>query len=436
MYGSIAAIAILSGGYAIFLHPINADVTLVSQKYSTRSIMFSRRPRMESKIFSFLPGQLLKKTYNNAVLSFPASNLNILTIGLGQHSGLPLPAPGVNLGLSIGFKGDGHGEPIHALMFGTLDCDTATQAADAAEHSSVPGIPLNLDGAQGNLSGLAQRLEVITHDKSSINSAIYVPNGQQLIEIPSSDPNFSGHTLVSIFGNVEVPTLNGVSIILSAVPDIFRAIMIARGIPKRIEDIPNVELSLTGVAGRSTFALPKGMNGSGECRTTPFDTPPESGPLPSENNAKSDKRFVIVIKDAQPQAVISIPMGLSSLLFKTVNDEPRISRNMPASFITWMRVEPIEGELKVGKIRTKLQLGDKIDIASGDITISDERDGAFTANAESRYVILNGDMLTVTLWRSIDSTTRAVIVSGMIGAIGWLLSMYWRSIVGIFRRIW
>jgi hypothetical protein len=134
--------------------------------------------------------------------------LHVISVGFSQNLQLSQMIPGANPGLTLGFHGNGHGDPLAALLFGTLDCDSPEAAVGAVEHSDVEGTALNLDGQAGSLFGFVQELEVVAGDGPMPNAALYIPHGQVFIQTRGALP-VSHWTFSSPFATLEIPARKG-----------------------------------------------------------------------------------------------------------------------------------------------------------------------------------------------------------------------------------
>lgn len=428
MIGTFSVFATCLGGYLIFLHPLPANIVLSVGAYQTRTVTFAMLPATARQLLSPLQGSQLEKAISNVAVPIPLTKLQLLSPGLAPFE-RKLGGDSASLGLSLSIKGEGHGAPLMAKISGAIGCDTPEAARRAAQDSNLPGKAVDLNEVTAALLGFGQDLYAFSASEPTPNATLYIPRGLRLTQVTAPP---GGPAMVPLMGALEVPLQKGSTIVLSAIPDVISGIMSGIDAARDAGKTPPVGLSLTGTNTTQILSLPHGISDDAACRATPFlATGSESGTLPPGASWRKGS-VVIVIQEADPNAVLQVPTSLfAALHFDSVQDEPLLS----GQSLAFVEVKPLSGELEIGSDRSSLHPGQDVQLAADSMSLQDMPGGSFSLSGASRYVLVDGQLITGSLWASLDPNLRRSLILMFVAALGWIVKRHWDTILEKSKEI-
>jgi hypothetical protein len=103
--------------------------------------------------------------------------------------------------------------------------------------------------------------------------------------------------------------------------------------------------------------------------------------------------------------------------------EGRSHRDEPPSIGDFF-VTGAKGKLQVSVESYPISYGDEIHIGGEDLRIEHTPDEKITIQGKSRDVVLNGTMLTDTIWSSFPAEVQAVIIGAVLTVIGFAIRQF------------
>ncbi len=142
--------------------------------------------------------------------------------------------------------------------------------------------------------------------------------------------------------------------------------------------------------------------------------------------------FIITVTETAQAATLKI--GLANAMISAPVGFPLASRNKGTPFGKWftqiryVKADVDDGEITIGGVQEKLFANDAVVLIGRTMTLGQPTDGSMTVTGDIPYVMLNGRVLNDSLFGSLSHEIQAVIVGGMITALGWFVTTRWNGV--------
>lgn len=396
--------ASLVGIYFLFLHPLPTHVNLSLEKYRETVVRFSESAA--HKKIQFQKGSFMER-YSDSQL-WSAANVNNISL-LGWSYVRPLILTAVKSRVHIGSVEISAAHAVPARVLSAVGCKTAADAAKAAITSTQLGLPVDLSNTAIRLHGYWEKLAILSNDKVGGLIAARYGTPVQLGWGPDGKENllFLGKS------NFDFPALPGLLVVFKGVPNFFR--LMGAGIsahPYPGRDYVSLEIGNNG--GSKTYEAAPGK-GEG-CQVSALIETEQPKGLAGEY---AEQFFVLQILPAKVYPFLTVDLA-GVQVDSSQNDLPLENGENIADYLS---SDANKGKLLVGTKKLQLSAGDTVLLAGGEYSLTGGLSG-LSADGTGSYVLLNGRLVTESVWSGMAVEIRAgiisVIVAASLAAIGYL----------------
>jgi hypothetical protein len=370
-----AASSVIIMTYLMFVHPIPEQVVLDIKKQHSLTISYAvtELDRISSR-------------FSNVTWTVPMEEVQVS----GGFAGLTISAQKA---------GD---VKIKVVMM--RNCKSDKEAVESAKSVyNDSDISIDMAASSIDLRGLSQTLKLMSPNNDTGNATISVPHGSIFFVYPRSDSPGRLIRNLPIGTRMDFAAKVGTLIIVSG--NVLTPLEI---------DTPD---------GKHDLALHEIQSGrNDDCRPIRLmTTPPDAKRLP---DFKSDDRYILDIISAQPQAEASIRMDQGGL------ELPRNGGLVPIRIsllpfalvapVNYLEADIVEGTLAVGTERYELATADTVVLGSHSVAMTQEDDGTIVIRGQVPYILLNGRLLTRSIFGSLPTEIQVLVITGLVGPLAWV----------------
>ncbi|WP_374369248.1 hypothetical protein [Dongia sp.] len=392
--------------YAIFVRPVGAETSITISKLVSMRIEFDDESRNER---TAAEGSWLKHIQFSKTWDLKPEDFHLSAIGAERYK-IALATHSID-------------KPLKARIAGTLGCNSAVEAIAAAKDTFVA---VELDAADSELllNGMFQELHIISDANHALTNTLAIPFGSGLIV----EEDEEGRNLL-LLGDASLVVKLGYNptLVLSAIPTL-TDIKDGGPLPDSLAEIGNTSLAIKSESFQRTLLLPRNTSRIESCQPVRFvEHPMQEGNLETLTGFNTG-HFIIQMADAEGDSWLSVPMDGNFVHAKkgTFN----LSENIGSDVIVRMDAVVENGELIMGTQRHDLAGRNRIFFAGDDMYLAESKDGTIVVSGINRYIFLNGQQLTHTLWSGLGETLQGWLVASAAALFG----LAWRKRIAELAR--